>query len=77
MLCYGLYKQDLTSTKRGLVLVKNQCAGHRTDRTSKTIGRGVAESHNKVQYISTREHRNRHTNIPIYPNLYYGEEMDI
>ena len=68
------------STKRGLVLVKNQCAGCRTDRTSKTMGRGVAKSHDEVQYISTRECKNvtyRHTNIPIYPNLYYGEEMDI
>ena len=44
--CYGLYKQDLTSTKRRLVLVKNQCAGHGTDGTSEAMGRGVAELHN-------------------------------
>ena len=78
--CYGPYKQDLTSTKRRLVLVKDQCAGRGTDRTSKTIGQGVAESHNKVQYISTRERKNaiyQYTNIPTYPNLYYREEMDI
>ena len=54
-MCYGPYKQDITSTKKGLVLDQNQCAGRRTDRTSKTIERGVAESHNKVQYIYTRE----------------------
>ena len=56
--CYRPYKQDFTSTKNRLVLVKNQCAGHGTDGTSGTIGRGVAESHDKVQYASTRECRN-------------------
>ena len=65
------------STKRRLILVKNQYAGRGTDRTSETIGQGVAESHNKVQYISTREYKNQYTNIPTYPNLYYREEMDI
>ena len=55
---YGPYKQDLTSTKRGLVLVKNQYIGHRTDRTSKTIKQRVAKSHNKIQYISIQEYRN-------------------
>ena len=79
-MCYGPYKQDLTSTKRGLVLVKNQCAGRGTDGTSRAMGRGVAESHNKVQYINTRECRNatyRYTNVPTYPNYYYKEELCI
>ena len=80
MSCYGPYKQDLTSTKRRLVLVKDQCAGRGTDGTSKTIRRGVAESHDKVQYMGTREYRNaiyRYTDVPTYPNLYYRGEMDI
>ena len=36
------------STKKGLILVKNQCAGYRTNRPSGTIGQGVAKSYNKV-----------------------------
>ena len=59
---------------------QNQYAGHETNKTSKTIGQEVAESHNTVQYISTQEHRNttyQYTNIPTYPNLYYKEQMDI
>ena len=78
--CYGPYKQDITNTKRGLVLDQNRYAGRRTNGTSGTIGQGVAESHNKVQYINTRERKNatyQHINIPMYPNLYYGEEIDI
>ena len=43
--CYGPYKQDSTSTKRGLVLDQNQCAERGTDGTSGAMGRGVAESH--------------------------------
>ena len=57
-LCYGPYKQDSTSTKRGLVLVQNQCARGRTIGTSGTMGRGVAESHNKSEvrgYTRTEE----------------------
>ena len=68
------------STKKRLILVKNQYAGRGTDGTSETMGWGVAELYDKVQYVSTREYRNAtywYTNIPIYPNLYYGEEMDI
>ena len=34
---YRPYKQDSTSTKRGLVLGQNQCVGYRTDKTSKAI----------------------------------------
>ena len=37
----------------------------------------IAKSHNKVQYVYTRERRTQHTNIPTYPNLYYREEIDI
>ena len=48
--CYRPYKQDSTSTKRRLVLGQNQCAGCRTDKTSRTIRRGVAES---CSYIYT------------------------
>ena len=55
------------STKRGLVLVKNQCTGRRTDRTSGTIRYGVAKSHDRVQYACTREHRNAYTNVPTFP----------
>ena len=37
------------STKRGLILDQDQCAGYRTNRISKTIGQGVAKSYNKTQ----------------------------
>ena len=47
--CYGPYKQDSTSTKRGLVLDQDQCAGYRTDGTSRAIGRGVAESRGRLR----------------------------
>ena len=46
------------STKRGLILVEDQCVKYKTNKTSKTMGRGVAKSHNKVQNIYTREYRN-------------------
>ena len=46
------------STKRGLILDQNQCAGHRTDGTSKTIGRGVAKSHSYI--------RTKHTHVLTY-----------
>ena len=60
--CYRPYKQDSTGTKRELVLDQNQCAGRRTNGTSGAIGRGVAESHNKTQYIQeTRYIGTRHT----------------
>ena len=49
--CYGPYKQGSTSTKERLVLGQNQYARGRTNRTSKTIGQGVAKSHNKTQNI--------------------------
>ena len=58
----------------------NWCVRRGTDGISGTIGQGVAESHNEVQYISTQERKNAtywYTNIPTYPNLYYREEMDI
>ena len=38
IVCYGPYKQDSTSTKKGLVLDQNQCAEYRTDGTSRAIG---------------------------------------
>ena len=47
--CYGPYIQDSIGTKRELVLDQDQCAENRTNRTSKAIGRGVAESHNRSQ----------------------------
>ena len=40
--CYGPYKQDSTSTKGGLVLDQDQCAGCGTDGTSGAIGQGVS-----------------------------------
>ena len=40
--CYGPYKQDSTSTERGLVLDQNQYAGCGTDGTSGAIGWGVS-----------------------------------
>ena len=64
--CYRLYKQDLTNTKKRLILVENQCAGYRTNKTSKTIKQGVAKSYNKVQYVYTREHKNLYTNISTF-----------
>ena len=56
--CYGPYKQDSTSTKKRLILGQDQYAGYRTNKTSKTIGRGVAELRN---YIYTE-----HTYVLIY-----------
>ena len=44
------------STKKILILVKDQCAGHRTNKTSKTIEWGVAELYNRIQYIYTQEY---------------------
>ena len=41
--CYGLYKQDSTGTKRGLVLGQNQYIECGTNRTNKAIGRGVSQ----------------------------------
>ena len=58
LLYYGPYKQDSTSTKRGLVLGQNQYARGRTNKASETIGRGVAELYN---YIYTE-----HTHVLIY-----------
>ena len=55
---YGPYKQNSTSIKRGLVLGQDQCVKGGTNRTSGTIGRGVAKSYNRVQYMSTREYKN-------------------
>ena len=67
--CYGPYKQDSTSTKRRLVLGQDQCTGYGTDKTSKTIGQGVAESHNyartKYTYILTYLYTKR-TDVPTY-----------
>ena len=57
-MCYRPYKWDLINTKKRLILVEDQCAGHRTDRISEIIGQGIAESHNRVQYINTQEYRN-------------------
>ena len=62
---YGPYKQDNTSTKRRLVLGQNQCIGYGTDKTSRTIGRGVAKSHN---YIYTE-----YTYIFIYLRIKYTD----
>ena len=47
--CYGPYKQDSTSTKEGLVLGQDQCAGYKTDKASGAIGQGVAKLHNQSQ----------------------------
>ena len=77
---YGLYKQDIISTKKRLILGKNQYTERGTDGTSGTMGWGVAELHNEVQYVNTQERRNatyQRTNISIYPNLYYREGIDI
>ena len=52
---YGLYKQDSTGIKRGLVLDQDQYARGRTNKTSETIGQGVAELYS---YIYTK-----HTHI--------------
>ena len=67
--CYRPYKQDSTSTKKRLVLGQDQCARCRTDKTSGTIGQGVAELYN---YIYT-EHtyiliylRTKHTDVLMY-----------
>ena len=46
--CYGPYKQDSTSTKKRLVLGQDQYAGCEANKTSRTIGRGVAESRNHI-----------------------------
>ena len=35
---YRPYKQDSTSTKKGLILGQNQYIRSRTDKTSKTMG---------------------------------------
>ena len=56
--CYGPYKLDSTDTQKGVSTTQDQCAGCGTDRSSGTMGRGVAESHDEVQYVSTRERRN-------------------
>ena len=45
---YGPYKQDSTSTKKRLVLGQDQCTGCGTDKTSGTIGQGVAKSRNYI-----------------------------
>ena len=41
-----------------ITLVKNQYTGCGTNKTSKTIGQGVAKSYNRIQYIYTQECRN-------------------
>ena len=51
--CYRPYKQDSTSTKKRLVLGQDQYAKYKTDRTSGTIGRGVAKSRNYALNIPT------------------------
>ena len=45
---YGLYKQNNTGTKRGLVLGQNQYTRGGTDKTSKTIGQGVAKLYSYI-----------------------------
>ena len=44
--CYGPYIQGSTGTKRELVLDQDQCAENGTNRTSETMGQGVAKLHN-------------------------------
>ena len=55
---YRPYKQDSTSTKKRLILGQDQYTGCRTNKTNKTIGRGVAELRN---YTHTK-----HTYVLIY-----------
>ena len=67
--CYGPYKQDSTSTKKRLVLGQDQYTECGTNKTSKTIGQGVAELYNYIHtertyvliYLYTK-----HTNILTY-----------
>ena len=67
--CYGPYKQDSISTKRRLVLGQDQCAGCGTDKTSGTIGRGVAKSCNYARteytYVLTYS-RTKRTDVLTY-----------
>ena len=46
-MCYGPHIQGSTGTKRELVLDQDQCARSGTNGTSRTMGQGVAESHNQ------------------------------
>ena len=67
--CYRPYKQDSTSTKKGLVLGQNQYTKGGTDETSGTIGQGVAKSHSNI--YTKRTHvliysRTKYTNILTY-----------
>ena len=61
--CYGPYKRDSTDGQRGLRPTQDQYARGGTDGTSGTMGRGVAESHDRTQYMSlgTKERR-----VPTY-----------
>ena len=56
--CYGPYKLDSTDTQKGVSTTQDQYARGGTNGSSGTIGQGVTESHDKVQYIYTRECRN-------------------
>ena len=49
--CYGPYKQDSTDGQKGLRPTQDQYTRGGTDGTSGAMGRGVAESHNKTQYV--------------------------
>ena len=46
--CYGPYKQDSTDSQKGLRLTQDQYARGGTNKTSKAIGRGVAELYNRT-----------------------------
>ena len=46
--CYGPYKRDSTDGQKGLRLTQDQYARGGTDRTSGTMGRGVAKSHDRT-----------------------------
>ena len=57
-MCYGPYKRDSTDSQKGLRPTQDQYARGGTNRTSRAMGRGVAELYNKTQYVSLWEHGN-------------------